>query len=361
MALADVVRDVQEPCSIPLSSLEELDVRLANLEKSGAMMLANDGLPGQTIGFEHFLNLRYEGSDTTFMVSRPDSGTWVEAFVAEHKRQFSFTMPGRDILVENVRVRATARSSSTEPKFILDKQLADSPPTAVSAKKTSDILRVFFGDGWSEAPLLYLTSLNKGEMVQGPAIILDDTQTIVVSPEAKATILERHVLLDLEKKGSADVNETTIDRAVDPVELTVMAHRFMSIAEQMGHALQKTSVSVNIKERLDFSCALFSPDSRLVANAPHVPVHLGSMEQAVIYQHEKYLGQLRPGDVIVANHPISGGTHLPDITCVTPVFDDVGKTIIFYTASRGHHQERLVVYFPGPCLLVVLNYSKKGQ
>jgi 5-oxoprolinase (ATP-hydrolysing) len=339
MALADVVRDVQEPCSIPLSSLEELDTRLAALEKSGADMLANDGFPGQTIGFEQFLNLRYEGSDTTFMVSRPDASTWAEAFVAEHKRQFSFTMPGRDILVENVRVRATARSSSAEPEFLLDKQLSESPPSAVSSKKTSDSVRVFFGDGWTEAPLFYLTSLNKGDLVQGPAIILDDTQTIVVSPEAKATILERHVLLDLEQKASATVNETSVDRAVDPVELTVMAHRFMSIAEQMGHALQKTSVSVNIKERLDFSCALFSPDGRLVANAPHVPVHLGSMEQAVMYQHEKYLGQLRPGDVIVANHPISGGTHLPDITCVTPVFDDAGKTIIFYTASRGHHQE----------------------
>jgi 5-oxoprolinase (ATP-hydrolysing) len=118
-----------------------------------------------------------------------------------------------------------------------------------------------------------------------------------------------------------------------------VANSSIGIAEQMGLALQKTSVSVNIKERLDFSCALFSPEGRLVANAPHVPVHLGSMEQAVMYQHKKYKGKLRPGDVIVANHPISGGTHLPDITCVTPVFDESGETIIFYTASRGHHQE----------------------
>ncbi|KAI4628332.1 hypothetical protein J4E80_002470 [Alternaria sp. BMP 0032] len=340
MALADVVRDVQEPCSVLLkSSFDELDERLSSLEKNAAEQLANDGFSGQTIGFEHFLNLRYEGSDTTFMVSRPDQGTWDDAFVAEHKRQFSFIMPGRDILVENVRVRATARSPSVEPEFNLDQQLTDCSPSAVSTKKISDYVSVFFENGWTTSPLYHLTKLAKGDIIDGPAIILDNTQTIVVAPSSKATILDRHVMIELDRTTTLPGNEAATPRTVDPVELSVMAHRFMSIAEQMGLALQKTSVSVNIKERLDFSCALFSPEGRLVANAPHVPVHLGSMEQAVMYQHNKYLGQLRPGDVIVANHPISGGTHLPDITCVTPVFDDAGKTIIFYTASRGHHQE----------------------
>ncbi|KAF1939414.1 hypothetical protein EJ02DRAFT_436433 [Clathrospora elynae] len=340
MALADVVRDVQEPCSVLLSSsLEELDDRLASLEKNASEQLANDGFAGQTIGFEHFLNLRYEGSDTTFMISRPDQGTWDDAFIAEHKRQFSFTMPGRDILVENVRVRATARSPSVEPEFALDQQLVDSPPTIVSTKKVSDQVPVFFEGGWTTSPLYHLTTLRKGELVNGPAIILDNTQTIVVAPRSKATILDRHVMIELERStGPTNAVEDT-PKTVDPIELSVMGHRFMSIAEQMGLALQKTSVSVNIKERLDFSCALFSPEGRLVANAPHVPVHLGSMEQAVMYQHKKYLGKLRPGDVIVANHPISGGTHLPDITTITPVFDDAGENIIFYTASRGHHQE----------------------
>jgi 5-oxoprolinase (ATP-hydrolysing) len=340
MALADVVRDVQEPCSAPLdTSLDVLDDRLASLEKNASEQLAKDGFAGQTIAFEHFLNLRYEGSDTTFMIARPDQGTWNDAFVAEHKRQFSFTMPGRAIVVENVRVRATARSPSVEPEFALENQLVESPAVAVSSKKVSDQVSVYFESGWTTAPLYHLNTLIRGDLVDGPAIILDKTQTIVVAPQAKATILDRHVMIELDhNKGSISAPETTA-RTVDPVELSVMAHRFMSIAEQMGLALQKTSVSVNIKERLDFSCALFSPEGRLVANAPHVPVHLGSMEQAVMYQHKKYLGQLRPGDVIVANHPISGGTHLPDITCVTPVFDKAGENIIFYTASRGHHQE----------------------
>jgi 5-oxoprolinase (ATP-hydrolysing) len=241
--------------------------------------------------------------------------------------------------VENVRVRATARSPSVERTFILEEQLVDSPPTTVSTKKISDHVPVFFESGWITSPLYHLSKLAKGDLVDGPAIILDKTQTIVVAPKAKATILERHVMIDLIRPtGPADETVST-SNTVDPVELTVMAHRFMSIAEHMGLALQKTSVSVKIKERLDFSCALFSPEGRLAANTPHVPVHLGSMEQAVMYQHKKYLGQLRPGDVIVANHPISGGTHLPDITCITPVFNNAGTTVIFYTASRGHHQE----------------------
>jgi 5-oxoprolinase (ATP-hydrolysing) len=340
MALADVVRDVQEPCSALLdTSLEVLDDRLASLEKNASEQLANDGFAGQTIAFEHFLNLRYEGSDTTFMVARPDQGTWNDAFIAEHKRQFSFTMPGRAIVVENVRVRATARSPSVEPEFTLDRQLLESPAVAVSNKKISDQVPVYFEGGWTTAPLYHLNTLIRGDLVEGPAIILDNTQTIVVAPQAKATVLDRHVMIELDQKKEVVSAAETTARTVDPVELSVMAHRFMSIAEQMGLALQKTSVSVNIKERLDFSCALFSPEGRLVANAPHVPVHLGSMEQAVVYQHKKYLGQLRPGDVIVANHPISGGTHLPDITCITPVFDEAGESIIFYTASRGHHQE----------------------
>lgn len=128
-------------------------------------------------------------------------------------------------------------------------------------------------------------------------------------------------------------------KLVDPIKLTIFGHRFMGIAEQMGRTLQKTSLSLNIKERLDFSCSIFSPNGDLVANAPHVPVHLGSMSFAVKYQHRLREGKLKPGDVLVSNHPESGGTHLPDITVITAVFESDGKTICFYTASRGHHMD----------------------
>jgi 5-oxoprolinase (ATP-hydrolysing) len=276
MALADLVHDVQLPCSMDLeSSLDELDRRLVDLESTAVDKLVADGAPRHSIHFEHFLNLRYVGSDTTFMIPRPEKGTWTDAFTAEHKRQFSFIMSGRDVVVENVRVRATASSSSVEPTFHLEKQLRASALAQVSEEKVSDRVKMFFEGGWVEAPLYFLKSLNRGDLVQGPAIILDDTQTIVVSPDAKGIILERHVVIEREQRTAAQpVEEVARDlKKVDPVTLTIMGHRFMSIAEQMGHALQKTSVSVNIKERLDFSCALFSPDGRLVANAPHVSLH----------------------------------------------------------------------------------------
>ena len=349
MALADLIHDIQQPCSVNLKdSTDELSARIQKLELAAASKLVADGADHDAITFEHFLNLRYLGSDTTFMIPRPrhGNGTWADAFIAEHERQFSFVMSGRDILVENVRVRATAVSREVEPTFDLDEELRTRPPREVAENKVSDRGQVYFSQGWVSAPIYFLTSLSPGDRVPGPAIILDSTQTIVVAPDAGAIILERHVVIKLHEKSlvkEADEtvreNEPEESKGVDPVQLSVMAHRFMGIAEQMGYALQRTSVSVNIKERLDFSCALFSPDGRLVANAPHVPVHLGSMEQAVMYQHEKYRALLRPGDVLVANHPASGGTHLPDITCITPVFDADGQDIIFYTASRGHHQE----------------------
>ena len=195
----------------------------------------------------------------------------------------------------------------------------------------------YFSEGGLQPTKVFLlSSLQPGNLITGPAILIDNTQTIVLVPGSKGRILSSHVIIDLpgaQSKQSDDI----ITQEVDPIKLSIFGHRFMSIAEQMGRTLQKTSISLNIKERLDFSCAIFSPDGELVANAPHVPVHLGSMSFAVKYQHELHRGKLRPGDVIVTNHPETGGTHLPDITVITPVFDDDGKTICFYTASRGHH------------------------
>lgn len=147
-------------------------------------------------------------------------------------------------------------------------------------------------------------------MILGPAVIIDSTQTIVLVPNAQARILTSHVVIYL-MEIKAQQKHLEQELVVDPIKLSIFGHRFMSIAEQMGRTLQKTSLSLNIKERLDFSCAIFSPDGELVANAPHVPVHLGSMSYAVKYQHSLHMGELRPGDVLVSNHPEAGGTHLP--------------------------------------------------
>jgi 5-oxoprolinase (ATP-hydrolysing) len=154
-----------------------------------------------------------------------------------------------------------------------------------------------------------LSTLVPGTKISGPAIIIDSTQTIVVVPGAEARMLTSHVVIDLLQAPSEQSSPS--EQVVNPIKLSIFGQRFMSIAEQMGRTLQRTSLSLNIKERLDFSCAIFSPDGELVANAPHVPVHLGSMSYAVRYQHELHRGKLRQGDVLVSNHPEAGGTHLP--------------------------------------------------
>lgn len=193
----------------------------------------------------------------------------------------------------------------------------------------------FKSGGMQTTPLYMLEKLSPGMSIIGPAVIIDKTQTLVIIPGAEARILTSHVVIEI---NASKTSTAYASLTVDPIQLSVFGHRFMSIAEQMGRTLQKTAVSLNIKERLDFSCAIFGPDAGLVANAPHIPVHLGSMSYAVQYQHELYKGQLKPGDVLCSNHPESGGTHLPDITVITPIFGD-DRQVAFYVAARGHHTD----------------------
>ncbi|KAJ3059330.1 hypothetical protein HDU99_006385, partial [Rhizoclosmatium hyalinum] len=183
-----------------------------------------------------------------------------------------------------------------------------------------------------------LSNLAKGDEIVGPALIIDATATIVVEPSCTALITSEHVVILVDagaKTTDSSVSKSQIVQ--DPILLSVFGHRFMSIAEQMGRTLQKTAISTNIKERLDFSCALFGPDGGLVANAPHIPVHLGSMQEAVRWQMTHLKGQLKDGDVLMTNHPAAGGSHLPDITIITPVFS--GGEVVFFVASRGHHAD----------------------
>ena len=163
-----------------------------------------------------------------------------------------------------------------------------------------------------------MPDLQKGLVIKGPSIIIDNTQTILVEPRSKAAILTDHILIEVEQEKKPELSRTTID----PIQLSVFGHRFMSVAEQMGRTLQQTAISTNIKERLDFSCAIFDSNGDLIANAPHIPIHLGSMSYAVKAQIELWKGKLQHGDVLVSNHPKAGGSHLPDITVITPVLDE---------------------------------------
>ena len=212
-----------------------------------------------------------------------------------------------------------------------DRTLSGDKPQAAESRK------LFCGGEWRDAAVFRREALKPGQKIAGPALIIESHQTIVVEPGWGAEITAKdHVLLSrIEKKQ----RQAALGTEADPVMLEVFNNLFMSIAEQMGVTLQNTASSVNIKERLDFSCAVFDRTGALVANAPHMPVHLGSMDRSVETVIRLNEGDIHPGDVFALNAPYNGGTHLPDITVVTPVFDDAGKEILFYSASRGHHAD----------------------
>ncbi|KAJ5769640.1 hypothetical protein N7520_004199 [Penicillium odoratum] len=339
LALAEVVKESQEPVSSDyISAQSTLLDRLDSISSASTEEMQAQGFSASQVRHEQYLNMRYEGSDTSLMILRPEDSTdFLGQFRQRHRREFNFNSE-RPVLVDDIRVRTIASAKvRTERSPLL--QLKDASMKDVSIPPACTTAAYFDGNSTRiNTPVYLLDQLEKHSRITGPAVIIDQTQTIVVAPNAVANLLETCIVIDLQDKETSQPEQAASE--IDPIRLTIFGHRFMSIAEQMGRTLQKTSVSTNIKERLDFSCALFSPDGGLVANAPHVPVHLGSMQFAVRYQHEKWLGNLKDGDVLVANHPSCGGTHLPDITVITPVFDRPGGTeIMFYVASRGHHAD----------------------
>ncbi|KAL4862332.1 hypothetical protein BDV12DRAFT_190493 [Aspergillus spectabilis] len=339
MALADVVHEAQEPASgvLTAEAMASINERITTLKTKVTRALVSDGIEESQVSHEVYLKLRYQGTDNLLIILHPDHGDFLDEFVKEHHREFSFTFPGRNILVEDIRVRGVGKATAVPPEAP-QPELATMSTTSIGQDKQDDSSEVYFaGTGSVATPVFFLDNLQPGDLIDGPAMIIDKTQTVVVEPNATATILSHHVILKV--RASKKQEQTADPTVVDPTKLSIFGHRFMSVADQMSRMFQKTSVSTNIKEWLDISCAVFSPDGKLVANAPNVPVHLGSMEYAVRYQHQQYSGNLKPGDHILTNHPLAGGTHLPDITIITPVWNQEGKRIIFYVASRGHHAE----------------------
>ncbi|RMZ76553.1 hypothetical protein DV737_g4754, partial [Chaetothyriales sp. CBS 132003] len=348
MALADVVDESQAPESqvwdAEDSTRDRLKQKIEELKGRSRKKLKDQGFDDGSIEFEEYLNMRYRGTESALMVIRPtaeeaktqfngDDWAFGEAFVRQHDQEFGFTLSDRDIIVDDVRVRGIGKSLRDVSKSV-DQQLRDLQTKEVSKDRAYSTSDVYFESGRQDTAIFKLEDLQVGNKAIGPCIIADGTQTIVVPPGSSATIIETHVIINLGDEGlSKKANAGTID----PILLSIFAHRFMAIAEQMGRTLQKTSVSTNVKERLDYSCALFDAEGGLVANAPHLPVHLGSMSTCVRTQARIWKGKLKRGDVIVSNHPEYGGTHLPDITVVTPAFS--GDKIIFYVASRAHHAD----------------------
>ncbi|KAF4815179.1 hypotheticall protein [Colletotrichum siamense] len=344
IAQAELQHEALEPYGSKLDASAEAHVadRLAVLKAKVSDELLTQGADADSLIFDESLVLRYFGTDTNLTISKPENGDYAAKFEATHLREFAFSMK-RDIVIESVKVRGTGSAGSQAPESSALKELSSTTP--LSPPEPQETQKVYVDGAWHATNIYHLPQIPKSTAIPGPALIIDQTQTIFVSPTFTAHILTSHVLLQKQTLNTPlpsslqDPSSST----VDPIQLSVFAHRFMAIAEQMGTTLQRTSISTSIKERLDFSCAIFSPSGKLVANAPHIPIHLGSMQFAIQAQHRLWAGKLSPGDVLLTNHPQWGGTHLPDLTVVTPVFipsPATGKEeIAFYVASRGHHTD----------------------
>ncbi|WP_274424434.1 hydantoinase B/oxoprolinase family protein [Chelativorans sp. YIM 93263] len=333
IGLATVSASRQKALIKPLaeSALDEIDALVAELRAEVTQELKEQGIEDRSTEWRLRLEVRYDGTDTTLSVPFDERSidSTKRAFEAAHKAQFGFIYEDKPMVVEAVNVEGVdARAAGPEePELALNDNTPD-----------PDVTREIFCDGqWHQAGVFKRESLAPGNRLKGPALIIEKNQTIAVEPGWQAEITAHdHVLMRrVEKKA----RQAALGTEADPVMLEVFNNLFMSIAEQMGVTLQNTASSVNIKERLDFSCAVFDQNGALVANAPHMPVHLGSMDRSVETIIRLNEGNIHPGDVFALNAPYNGGTHLPDITVVTPVFDEEGENILFYTASRGHHAD----------------------
>jgi 5-oxoprolinase (ATP-hydrolysing) len=333
MGIADLRCMRQQTVEAPLEQtwLDDCAARFAPLERDAVAELADRDADDGTVTFVRRLKLKPGDADTALAVSwTPDSrlDDLLSAFAASHRQHFGFDAPGARMIVESIEVEAIAVMARPEEHAQL---LREHTPTA------SDHRDIWFDGERQRTPVFRRTELQPGATLTGPALIVESNATTVVEPGWQATVNAfDHLLLERSRPAAG---RERLDTACDPVMLEVFNNLFMHIAEQMGAVLESTAWSVNIKERLDFSCAIFDAHGDLIANAPHVPVHLGSMGDSVQSILRANAGRMRPGDVYLMNAPYSGGTHLPDITVVTPVFDDASGQLRFTVACRAHHAD----------------------
>ncbi|MBL8831650.1 MAG: hydantoinase B/oxoprolinase family protein [Rhodospirillales bacterium] len=331
MGLADlrVMREKAVEARFAMSLLPALAAELDALAADGLAEMRRQGIAEAKIETLRKLHLKYEGTDSTLVVDEGPLEIVEAAFAAAHRQRYGFLMSGKAIVVEAVAVEIVGRTESAEDR-VHPTTDAPAPPPAAVAK--------MYADGRThDTPVHLREKLRPGMKIAGPAIVADANATTVVEPGWQAEVTARdHLVL---RRVVALQRDSAVGTKVDPVMLEVFNNLFMSIAEQMGVALQNTAYSVNIKERLDFSCALFDRQGNLIANAPHMPVHLGSMGESVAAVTRARGDTMRPGDVFVLNAPYNGGTHLPDVTVVMPVYDEAKSEILFFVASRGHQAD----------------------
>ncbi|MDZ4686522.1 MAG: hydantoinase/oxoprolinase family protein, partial [Planctomycetaceae bacterium] len=337
---ADVRRFRQQSVLMPYSdeAVRELQSVIDNLSKAARDEVLAEGMDAEAIVEPVVsLDLRYRGVESTIGIPRPGDGDYPREYAAQHRRLYGYDRPDRPLEIVAVRVEVIGQGAALLPALptAVDQRL---PPIANDA-------HVMWIDGhWTQCPVISRSALQPGHGLSGPAIIAESTSTLIVDSGFFARVLSRGEVLIESATGSPGIAipgrlSRDVDlTAADPVQLELFHQTFGSFAEQMGLTLQHTSVSTNVKERLDFSCAIFDPTGGLVVNAPHIPVHLGAMSETVrcILRDNP---DLAPGDVFVTNDPYRGGSHLPDVTVVTPVHHPQSGELLFLTASRAHHAE----------------------
>ena len=331
MGLADqnVIREQAVELPLAMNSLPLIAQTLDALGDAARQELQRQQVNAGEAVVHHRVHVRYDGSDSALVVPFGDLAAIEAGFEAAYRQRFAFLMQGKRLVVEAVSVEAVvAGDAPHEPRHETHE------PREVPRRET---VRMYSGGQWLDAALVVREDLRPGDVIPGPAIIAEKNATTVVEPgwEAVLTALD-HLVLDRRVPRTATY---AVGTTVDPVLLEVFNNLFMNIAEQMGLQLQNTAYSVNIKERLDFSCALFDAEGHLIANAPHMPVHLGSMGESIKTVIRENAGRMQPGDVYVLNDPYHGGTHLPDVTVITPVYIGNAADPTFYVGSRGHHAD----------------------
>ncbi|AXK35242.1 5-oxoprolinase [Streptomyces armeniacus] len=332
VADATALREQSVEAELTPGLLPEVRELCARLSERTRRELRSDGIADDAISTTERLQLRYAGTDATLTVGLGEADAMRRDFEDAHRARYGFTMD-KPLVVATAVAEATGTSG---PHTVRAAPGLDTAPGG-GTPEPADQVRTYTGGRWRDTPLHRRDALRPGHTVRGPAVIAEADATTVVDPGWQAAVDPRgHLLL---ARAEARPARTAVGTGADPVLLEVFNNLFMAIAEQMGVRLENTAHSVNIKERLDFSCALFDEDGNLIANAPHIPVHLGSMGESIKEVLRRNEGGMRPGDVYAINDPYHGGTHLPDVTVVTPVFDAGGEQLLFLVASRGHHAE----------------------
>ena len=332
MGLADqtAMRERAMEISLEPAEMEAIGTQLSDLGVQATEELLAQGVDAERIRIFQRVHLRYAGSDSAIVVGFGSMEAMKAQFEDAYRKRYSFLMDGKGLVVEAVSVEAIGASdAATATPEVL--------PPRPSALDPADHVRMFSCGAWHETRLYRREDMRPGDVVHGPAIVAEKNATNIVEPgwSAEVSALDHLVMTRTEPRAA----RRAIGTEADPVMLEVFNNLFMSIAEQMGLRLQNTAVSVNIKERLDFSCALFDAEGNLIANAPHIPVHLGSMGESIKTIIRENAATMRKGDVYMLNDPYNGGTHLPDITVITPAFDASGQQVLFYVGSRGHHAD----------------------